>query len=67
MLPLPPPTKTSRARRFPKKVMNPIRKHFKEGFLKNGVIFMTASGLELSLDGGLGSLTNSKIPLLPAL
>ena len=52
MLPLPPPTKTSPATIFPAKAMEPMRKHFKERFSKNGVVFMSASGLELNPDGG---------------
>lgn len=52
MLPLPPPARTSPKIPFPEKRMAPIKKHFKERFSTDGVIFMSASGLELSNEDG---------------
>jgi len=52
MLPLPPPTKTGPKIFFPEDRMAPIRKHFRDRFSTEGVIFMSASGLELSPDSG---------------
>jgi hypothetical protein len=46
--PPPPPTEPGMPVPFPKKEMDPIRKHFKGKYSRHGIIFMSASGIELN-------------------
>jgi hypothetical protein len=50
--PLPPPTPTIRHRGVPEELMAPMRERFARTFGENGIIFMSASGLEMSAASG---------------
>ena len=52
--PPPPPMNAQEARSlaYPKNEMAPIRNHFKEKYKEHGIIFMAASGIELSAKNG---------------